>query len=607
VPQNRINIFDKYLRKFIAWRVKKIKDRPFILFLSAMIGFVTGLGAVVIKNSVHFIKSLLTSDFTTNYENYLYFAYPLIGIFLTVIFVKYILRQHVGHGIPVTLYAISKQGSIIKKHNMFSSIITSAFTVGFGGSVGLEGPTVATGTSIGSNIARALHLNYRTRTLLIGCAASGAMAAIFKAPIAAIVFAIEVIMLDLTLSSLVPLLLASSVAVLTSYFFLGRDVLFHINLTDEFLYSEIPWFVLFGVFTGLVSVYFTKVYIGIGQRFEKIKNAYVKLSIGGIILGTLIFLFPPLYGEGYESINAMLNGDFTFLLETSLFYSFKDSLPIVFGFLLLLIFFKAIATSVTLSSGGIGGIFAPSLFLGSTIGFLFASVVNWITTIPWINNLLQYKNISVENFALVGMAGTIAGILHAPLTAIFLIAEITGGYELFVPLMITAAISYSTIKYFNKHSVYTYQLAKRGELLTHHKDKTVLALLNVDELIETNFITIEPDKKLSDLIKIIKESVRNIYPVIDSEGNFLGLVPLDNVRKIMFNQDMYEKVYVREIMIQPNASVSSEDNMDMVMEKFKSTGYWNLPVIDEGKYLGFVSRANIFNAYRKMLIEFSED
>jgi len=607
VPVNKTNIFDKYLRLFIGWRLKHIKDRPFILFLSALIGFSTGLAAVLIKNSVHLIKTFLTSDFATSYENYLYFAYPAIGIFISMIIIKYLIRQRVGHGIPVTLYAISKGGSIIKKHNMFSSIITSAFTVGFGGSVGLEGPTVATGASIGSNIARALHLNYRTRTLLIGCAASGALAAIFKAPIAAIVFAIEVIMLDLTLSSLVPLLLASSVAALTSYFFQGRDVLFHINISDDFLFREVPWFILLGVFTGFVSVYFTRAYINIGKTFEKVKNSYIKVGLGGIILGTLIFLFPPLYGEGYESINSLLNGNFTFLLETSLFYSFKDSLPIVFGFLLLLIFFKAIATSVTLNSGGIGGIFAPSLFLGSTLGFLFASVVNWLSTITWLNSIVNIKNISVANFALVGMAGTIAGILHAPLTAIFLIAEITGGYELFVPLMITAAISYSTIKYFEKHSVYTYQLAKRGELLTHHKDKTVLALLEIDKLIEKNFISIEPDQNLADLIKIIKNSVRNIYPVVDEKGNFLGLVPLDNVRKIMFDQELYNKVFVRDVMIQPNASVSSEDNMDIVMDKFKSSGYWNLPVIDEGKYVGFVSRANIFNAYRKLLIEFSED
>ncbi|MBL6962401.1 MAG: chloride channel protein [Bacteroidetes bacterium] len=589
------------MRNFIAWRYKHVKDQPFILILSAVIGFSTGIAAVVIKNSVHLIRSLLTSDFTTSYANYLYLAYPLIGIFISMFIIKYLIRQRVGHGIPVTLYAISKQSSIIKKHNMFSSIITSAFTVGFGGSVGLEGPTVATGASIGSNIARTLHLNYRTRTLLIGCAASGALAAIFKAPIAAIVFAIEVIMLDLTLSSLVPLLLASSMAALTSYFFLGRSVLFHIDLSDSFLFREVPWFILLGVFTGFVSIYFTRAYIRIGKTFDKIKNAYIKVGIGGIILGTLIFLFPPLYGEGYESINSLLNGDFSFLLETSLFYSFKDNLPLVFGFLLLLIFFKAIATSVTLNSGGIGGIFAPSLFLGSTFGFLFASLVNWISTV------LPIKNISLSNFTLIGMAGTIAGILHAPLTAIFLIAEITGGYELFVPLMITAAISYTTIKYFEKHSVYTYQLAKRGELLTHHKDKTVLALLEIDKLVETNFLTLEPEDKLSDLVKVIKDSVRNIYPVIDKNGSFLGLVPLDKVRKIMFDREMYDKVYVREIMIQPNAIVSKEDNMDTVMEKFKSTGKWNLPVIYDGKYMGFVSRANIFNAYRKLLIEFSED
>jgi CIC family chloride channel protein len=593
--------FDKYIRAFIIWRLKHIKDRPFILILSAFIGFTSGLGAVLIKNSVHFIQSLLTKGFARDYHNLLYFAYPVIGILLSVLIARFIIKQRVGHGIPTVLYSISRQNGLIRKHNMFSSIITSALTVGFGGSVGLEGPTVATGAAIGSNIGRALHLNYKTRVLLIGCAAAGAMSAIFKSPVAAIVFAIEVIMLDLTLSSLVPLLLASISAYVTSYLFLGDGILFHFKLIDAFNYANIPFYIILGVLAGVTSVYFTRMYMYVGRFFEKFKNAYIKVAIGGTLLGVVIFVFPSLYGEGYETINSFLEGNVSGVLETSMFYEYRENIYIVLGFLFLMVFFKVIATASTFGSGGVGGIFAPTLFIGSTIGFFFAYGFNSISS------SLGLSPISLSNFTLAGMGGTIAGVLHAPLTAIFLIAEITGGYELFLPLMITAAISYTTIKYFEPHSVYTIQLAKRGELMTHHKDKAVLQMLKLEKVVEKNFIKVKPDNTLGDLTKVIKKSARNIFPVVDEKGIFLGLVPMDNIRDIMFNHEMYDKVLVKELMIQPNSVVTSEDTMDTVMKKFKTTGYWNLPVCENGKYIGFVSRANIFNAYRDLLIEFSED
>jgi len=589
--------YEKYLRNFIAWRLKNIKDKPFIMILSALIGLLTGLAAVILKNTVHFIQDVLVKQFSDLDINYLYLFYPMIGILLTVLIIRYLIKKSVDHGVPATLFAISRKNAILPVHNTYSSIITSAFTVGFGGSVGLEGPSVSTGAAIGSNVGRLIRLDYRTRALLMACAASGAMAALFKAPIAAVIFSIEVLMLDLTLASMIPLLLSSSVAVLTSYFFFGRDVLFHPQLQEAFKFNEILYFILLGAFTGFVSVHFTRGYQAVGKVFSKIKGTYNKIWTGGILLGVLIFIFPPLYGEGYESINALLRGEFQELLKSSFFLPYKDNLWIVMAFFALLVFFKTFATAATIGSGGIGGIFAPSLFLGATLGFLFAIFFNTVFNL----------NISVIAFTLVGMAGTITGVLHAPLMGIFLIAEISSGYELIIPLMITAAISYSTARYFDKYSIYTSHLAKSGDLLTHHKDKIVLTLLKVPDLIEKNFNKVKPDESLKHLVKVIKESTRNIFPVVDENGNYLGLIPLDNIRKIMFEQELYDQVFVRDLLIQAEETVSPDDNMDMVMDKFKRSGHWNLPVVDNGKYCGFVSRANIFNAYRKMLIEFSED
>lgn len=585
------------LGKFLIWRVRHISDKNFIMMISVVIGILAGLAAVIIKNGVKLTKYLLTHGFSQDYHNLLYFVYPAIGILIAVLFIKFVIRQHVGHGIPSVLYAISRTHGVIKRHNIFSSIFTSVFTVGFGGSVGLEGPTVATGAAIGSNLGQLLRFNYKQITLMLGLASSAAMAAIFKSPIAAVVFAIEVIMIDLTLASVIPLLIASATGVLTSYFFLGQAVLYPFEVKIGFLLKDIPYFILLGVLAGFISIYFTRMYIFIEGRFSRIKMWYSRWLIGSVILGFLIFLFPPLYGEGYEAVNACLKGDYSLLFENSLFYSLKNQFLFVFLLFLVIIFLKAIATSVTFGAGGIGGIFAPTLFLGAFTGLFFANLVNH----------LGFGELTVSNYALVGMGGLIAGVLHAPLTGIFLIAEITGGYELFVPLMITATISYATIKIFITNSVYTHQLAKRGELITHHKDKAILSMLKVDKLIERNFKSVSPDATLGELVKVISQSTRNLFPVIDADNNFYGLIFLDDIRNIIFKPEKYDTTKVSTLMFMPETYVQPDESMEEVAGKFKKTGNYNLPVLSEGKYIGFISRANVFSEYRKMLQEISED
>ena len=584
------------LDRIINWRLKHISDQQFMLILSVITGLGVGMAAVVIKNTVHFIKHLLTSGFTVQYQNYLYFAYPAIGILGAILFAKYIIKQHVGHGIPSVLHAKSKTNGIIKPHNIYSSIVTSALTVGFGGSVGLEGPTVATGAAIGSNLGRVLRLNYKQITSLLGFACAGAMAAIFKAPIAAIVFALEVIMLDLTMSALVPLLTASVTAALTSYFVFGMQVLYTFELKDDFLLKDVPYYILFGILAGFISVYFTRTYMFVGGLFEKINQWYIKLIAGGVILGVMIFLFPSLYGEGYEAINEALKGDFSYLFDNSIFYDYRDDALITLALILGIVLLKVVATSVTFGSGGVGGIFAPSLFMGVNAGLFFAKGLNY----------LGLGNLSENNFALVGMSGLIAGVIHAPLTAIFLIAEITGGYALFMPLMIVATISYGTVKIFEANSVYTIQLAKRGELITHHKDKALLSLMKIDSLIERDFNIISPEATLGDLVKVISKSHRNVFPVVSEEKNFHGIVIMDHVRHVMFRPELYDETFVRNLMFTPTNSVSIHDPMEKVAHKFQQSGNYNLVVLDDGKYVGFVSRANVFSKYRELLKEFSE-
>jgi CIC family chloride channel protein len=567
-----------------------------MIILSIIIGFIGGMVAVIMKNIVFYLRQLLTSDFSLYYSNIQYVIYPAIGIFLTLIFVKYILRQEVRDGIPNVLYAISKQYGIIKKHNMFSSVISSALTVSFGGSVGLEGPTVVTGAAWGSRLGKALGLNYKQIVSILGFASAAAMAAIFKAPVAAIVFALEVILFDMTMTALVPLLLASIVASLTSYFFLGQDVLYPFEVKYVFQLSETPYYIGLGLFTAIVSTYFIKFYVFSGKVFDRIKGWFWKFFIGSIALGLLIFLFPALYGEGYESINEALRGNMGFVFHESLFYTFRDNvtlgLLILFGILVT----KVIATSLTFRAGGVGGIFAPTLFIGTMSGLFFAQVINH----------LGIAEVPVSNYALVGMAGLLAGVVHAPLTAIFLIAEITGGYELFLPIMLVATISYAMTRFLSPKSIYTIQLANRGEHITHNKDQAVLTMMDIKSLIERDFSTIHPDATLGDLVKVIANSTRNIFPVVDDENNFYGMIFLDQIRNIMFKPELYD-TSIRELLFMPNVVVQWDDDMETVASKFQRSGKYNLVVLKNGKYVGFVSRANVFSKYRQLLKDFSEE
>jgi len=568
-----------------------------MVILSIVVGFIVGMLAVLMKNLVFGIQRLLTGGFSIDYSNYKYVLFPAIGIFLTVIFVKYILRKPVRDGIPNVLYAISKKLGILDAHNTFSSIITASLTVGFGGSVGLEGPTVVTGAAWGSNIGKLLGLSHKQIITIIGFSAAAAMSAIFKAPIAAIVFALEVILFDMTMTALVPLLLSSIVAALTSYAFLGQGILYPSVVDHVFKISDTPYYFGLGLFTALASVYFIKFYVFTGKIFDKIKGWFLKFLVGAGLLGGLIFLFPSLYGEGYEDVNMALSGKMDFLFNNSLFYDLKGQMHIALLLLFAITMLKVVATSVTFRSGGVGGVFAPTLFIGTMVGLLFASALNYF----------GITNLPLSSFALAGMAGMLAGVVHAPLTAIFLIAEITGGYSLIFPIMIVATVSYGIAKFIIPNSIYTIQLTGRGEMITHHKDKAILTLMNIESLIEKNFNSIGPEQTLGELIDVIKESHRNIFPVVDKENNFYGIIFLDQLRHIMFQTEMYDSTLVKNLMFMPSKVVEWEDDMETVAAKFQHSGKYNLVVLKDGKYIGFVSRANVFSQYRKLLNEFSED
>lgn len=587
----------KAIDRFTSWRIRRLGDTNFIYLLSALVGLCAGFAAVVLKNAVHFMRVLLEYGITSVYENWLYFFYPAFGILLTVIFFRYVIKGRTGHGIPEVLYAISRNNSILPRHTMFSSIVGSTLTVGFGGSAGLEGPTVSTGAGIGSNIGRLFRLNQKQITLMIGCASAGAIASIFKAPIAGMLFGLEVLMLDLTMSSIVPLLIASVAGTLTSYLFLGQNVIYHFVPEVGFRMYDLLPFMLLGILCGIMSVYFTRIYIYIKDVFKKLKNPYARLAIGGVILGVLIFLFPPLFGEGYNEINRCLTGDFSYLFINSPFYDLRDSAIAAIIMLAAIMLLKVVAMTVTFSAGGVGGIFAPSLFVGANLGLFFTSTAKY----------LGFKDLNPGNFALVGMAGVMAGVMHAPLTSIFLIAEITGGYQLLVPLMITSALAYATNKYFVPYSINAHRLAERGELITHNKDKSALSMMDINDMIEQNFSTVDSNATLGDLVKVISGSQRNVFPVVDKDNNFLGVVFVNDIRNIVFNHDLYNTVYVRDLMFMPEPVVGPHESMEEVAHKFEKCSHYNLPVLKDGKYLGFVSRANVFSRYRSLIKSFSEE
>lgn len=589
------------MNKFLIWKNKHIKEQHFLIILSFLIGILTALAALILKWIIHFIQNILTQNFAIANANILYLIYPALGILIAGLFVRYIVRDDISHGITKILYAISQKKSYIKPHNMFSSIAASSITIGFGGSVGAEAPIVLTGAAIGSNLGRLFRIEQKHLMLLIGCGAAGAIAGIFKAPIAGLVFVIEVLLLDLTMTTIVPLLISCVTAATFAYVTSGTGAIFSYAHAQPFELERIPYVLLLGIFCGLISLYFTRMMNSIENFFRKLSH-WQKFTVGSITLSILIFLFPPLYGEGYNTINVLLGGlkDTESIMNGSLFYSFRNSSWGILGLLLSILIFKVFATSATNGGGGTGGTFAPSLFVGCVAGFVFAFIINKLDISP----LLPH-----ENFALMGMAGVMAGIMHAPLTGTFLIAELTGGYELLLPLMIVSAISYVTIKVFEPHSIYAMRLAKKGELLTHQKDKAVLTLMNVKNLIEKEFQTVYPNMYLSDVVKVITQSSRNVFPVIDENSKLVGIVLIDNIRNIIFRPELYSKFKVSRFMTSPPGVISVNMPMGKIMELFEHTKAWNLPVVDEnGVYLGFVSKSSILNSYRKILVEnFSEN
>jgi chloride channel protein, CIC family len=585
------------LQRFMEWRSENLSDKQYLYLLSVVVGFISGIAAVILKNTVHLVELVLTNGIS-GVHDYLYFVYPVCGIVITVLIVQLYFKTPVGHGVPDALLAISKGNANLPKSATWSSIITSAITVGLGGSVGLEGPAVATTSAIGSNLGQLLKLNYKTKVILIACASSATVASLFKAPIAAIVFSLEVIMIDLSAVSLVPLLLSAISANIVTRLFIGSSVLFHYNLPYDFEPIDTVFFVALGILCGLVSVYYTKIYFLLAKWMEGIKKLYLRVLIGAASVGLLIYFLPPLYGEGYGFINALIAGkEGSIFKEITLYNAGESFWTVVFTFLAF-IFLKAIASTLTIKSGGVGGIFAPSLFIGAATGAFFSHFVG----------ALRLSEVHPSHFILVAMGGLMAGVLHAPLTGIFLIAEITGGYALFMPLMIASSLAFITVKYASPYSIYTRQLATRGELLTHHKDQAVLTLMSLQNEIETEFVRVHPYDSLRTLVKAVANSSRNLFPVVKEDQSFVGVVMLDDIRSYMFDQTLYDTLKVHEVMTAAPEFIYVNDTMTSVMTKFDQSGAWNLPVLSaDGKFMGFVSKAKLFTAYRKRLKDFYEE
>ena len=588
---------NKYLISFLKTKIFDLDQRKLIYILSLVVGLLSALAAAILKNAIHYTHLFLTQGIRHDSGGYLYLAYPVLGMLITLLFVKFVVKEKIGHGISRILYAISKKKSHIRTHNTWTSLIASTITIGFGGSVGAEAPIVLTGSSIGSFIGRFFKMNYRNVNLMIGCGAAGAISGIFKAPIAGIVFTLEILMLDLTTSSIVPLLISSVTAATVAYFLMGDKVLFTFSVKESFIITNIPWYIVLGLTCGLISHYFSWMTLKLESGYEKIKNDYVRLGIGGIVLGLLIYIFPPFFGEGYDTIMALLQGNTDIVTGSSLFGQINNNTWTIITFMICLIFLKVVATSSTNGAGGVGGIFAPTLFIGGVTGYVVANLLN------------RFVNISLPDnrFVLVGMAGMMAGVMHAPLTAIFLIAEITGGYDLLIPLIITSTIAYITIRGFEKHSIYHVELARRGELITHDKDKAVMTFMDWKKDIETDLYKVKSTDTLRDLVHIISKSKRNIYPVVDEYNILEGVVLLDDVREIMFNPELYDETLMRDVMTIPPSYIDKDEGIDAVMESFRTTGAWNLPVLDKGYYVGFISKARIYSTYRELLIQFSEE
>lgn len=592
------NRFTELWMRFVIWREHHIREKSFLVILALVVGVCCGFAAQILKYLIHLIAGLLTAHMSTTTANWLYLVYPVVGILIVTLFLRYVVKENISHGVTKVLYAISRRKSRLKKRNMYASLVASSVTIGFGGSVGAEGPIVFTGAAIGSNIGQAFRLSPRILMILVGCGAAAGIAGIFRAPIAGMLFTIEVLMIDLTGMTVMPLLLSSVAGAVVAYILEGYNAEFFFVQSEPFVTSRIPFTILLGVVCGLMSYYFTKVMFMMESMFSKLKHSGLKILVGGVIMAGLIFLFPPLYGEGYGAINHLLLGDVSKVVDGTFFYVDRDNVWFLTLFIGAVAMTKAFATSATNGAGGVGGTFAPSLFVGALTGFLFAYIVN---------NLDLGFELSQKNFALMGMAGVMSGVMHAPLMAIFLTAEMTGGYDLFLPLLIVSALAFITIRIFTPYSIYTMRLAKAGDLVTHQKDKAVLTLLKVDNLIEKDFKEVHPEMNLKEMVDVISVSNRNLFPVTDSEGNLKGVVLLDEIRNIMFRADLYKKMHVSRFMSAVPDVIEISYPMDKVMEIFDRTNAWNLPVVDNGKYVGFVSKSKIFNSYRRVLRHFTED
>ena len=590
-----------WLIRLHDWRVEHVSDKMFLLILAFLVGLLSAVAAYILHGLINIIVDLLTGKFAIDSYNWLYLVYPVIGIYLTSLFVRYIVKDNISHGITRILYAISSNRSRLKGHNTWSSVIASAITIGFGGSVGAEAPIVLTGSAIGSNLGKLFRLDNKTLMTLVGCGAAGAIAGIFKAPIAGLVFTLEVLMIDLTMASLLPILVSCVTATCFTYIFRGSAVLFSFTLDSDWTVERAPACILLGITCGLVSLYFIRTMTVCEDMFARFKDRpYVKLIIGGAILSSLIFLFPSLYGEGYHSINLLLNGktvaDWDQILEGSLFYGHSEYLIVYIGLVLLT---KVFATSATNGGGGCGGTFAPSLFIGCFTGFLFSRLWN-------MHQIGVY--VPEKNFSLLGMAGVMSGVMHAPLTGIFLIAEITSGYDLFMPLMIVAVSSYLTINIFEKHSIYGMRLAKQGKLKTHHTDHAVLTLMSLDSVIDRDFQAVDPDMELGQMVHYISRSRHRVLPVTDAAGVLLGEINIVKIRHVVFRTELYHHFRASQLMSKPDATLSDSTPMTEVMRTFERTQADWFPVLDANNHLkGYISRKRMYNMYRKIVHDLSQD
>lgn len=578
----------------INWIHNKLNKRQFLIFSSMLVGLTAGLAAVVLKTLVHFIHEAITHDYHFKFQYYLYIFFPLIGILLTVYSVKRFLHGKLGRGTSNILHAIIKKSGILPKDQMYSHVITSALTVGFGGSAGLESPMVTTGSAIGSNYARTYHLTYKDRVLLLASGAAAGIAAAFNSPIAGVLFALEVLLADVSISAFIPLIISAAIGALCSKIILQEGILLSFHFLEPFNYRYVPFYALLGALAGLVSVYYSRTFTRIEKLLKPNKeHPFRKAITGGVILAGLILLFPSLFGEGYSSIISLSQMKAEQLMVNSVFSGYSNNEWFLLVFIGVVMMVKVVATSVTINSGGNGGNFAPSLFVGAYLGYFFSRLIS----------MLGITKLPEGNFTIVAMAGILSGIFHAPLTAIFLIVEITGGYDLMIPLMIVSAISFTVAKYFEPFSMDAKKLAKKGHVLTHSKDKSILASLKISSIIETDFHKVMPDSKLRELVEVVAHSNRNIFPVVDAENHLLGVILLDNIREVMFKSELYDTVLAKELMRKPAATVTSDESMHAVMKKFDEAGVWNLPVIDHDQYVGFISKSSIFTKYRKVLIK----